>query len=287
MMTLQDAERFEMALQGQDVKICQDVNCGAGYEPIEFEYSEVLASINPAVRQKLEENKAEAERAHAYFMYGEDLHEAMNNLSICALQPQSEDALERIQEGVPVREDFLARNFVAICIFEVPEEEFNNWRDQGLLATQEGNENYETLDGERVELSEAVLGDVAIKRAIESGYLKYFGQSHEVYKAVGLDEKDFDPYNVFDRSFVTQSAVGINILNSEKNSDALDNPYRGTELEGVYMQIVNADISKFDKQSLIDTLEYTKSLPVSDRALVVDSIHDTLSQMLEDNENSM
>ena len=277
MMTLAGAEAFERAIKGESVRICPDVNFDAGYEHIRFTYKEAMANVNPQVREQLEINRQEAERSHIYFMYGSDLHETMRNLAICALQPQSEDALKRIEQNIPNREDFLARNFVCVAVFLVPEEEFQAWIDKGLAATCDANENYETLEGERVELPEAVLGEKAIQEAIKNGYITYFGQSHKVFNAVGLGERVFDPFDVFDRSFVPNNSIGLELVVARENNRNIINPYKGTDLEGLYLQIISLNLDAIKEQQVMETLAFANEQTGENRKLAIEAVKDLIS----------
>ena len=278
MMTLDGAAAFEEAISGKDVAICEDVNYEAAYTPIEISYNEKVARVSSVVREKLENNRASTQKAHVYFMYSDDLHEALDNLATCALQPRSEEAVRRIEEGKPQEGDFFANGAVAICVLEVPEERFQQWIESGLAGKNDGNESYETVDGGKVSLPEAVLGDIAIKECIANGYLTRFGQSHKVYESVGLTAEDFDPYDVFDRSFESEMSVGIdeNVDSNVAETSSSSNPYAGTLLEKTYKAIVMADLDWDERSRLLESLEFIATCNKEDQKFMLESIEESL-----------
>ena len=273
MITLEEADKFDKLLQGEDVTICQEVNPDADCVMPEIKYSEELAKYAPHKVDELEHNQEATRNANAFFMLGDDLQETLHNLAICANQPQSEDAVNGVNIN---RDSFFARGAVAIYVFEVPDEDFQSWLYRGLAGVNEANENYETRDGAKIELQEAVLGDIAIKEAITKGYLTHFGQSHKVYEAAGLSASQFDPNNVFDRSFVPQNPVGMEHTQTTSTVENTNCPYTDPTLIKMYNQIVSASISKSQKAELLETLEYLKNLDAEAREFTLPSIQETI-----------
>ena len=274
MITIEEADKFDKLLQGEDVTICQKVNPDADCVMPEIKYSEELAKYAPHKIEELENNQTTTREANAFFMLGDDLQETLHNLAICANQPQSEDAVNGVNIN---RDSFFARGAVAVYVFEVPDEDFQSWLYRGLAGVNEANENYE-VDGARIELQEAVLGDIAIKEAVSKGYLTHFGQSHKVYEAAGLSDIQFDPNNVFDRSFVPQNPVGMLSSQSREvsNTNSNDCPYTDPVLIKMYNQIVSAKINKAEKNDLLQSLSFLEMLSAEDRQFMITSIQETI-----------
>ncbi len=274
MITLEEADKFDKLLQGENVTICQKVNPDADCVMPEIKYNKELAKYAPHKIEELENNQANTRDANAFFMLGEDLQETLHNLAICANQPQSEDAVNGVNIG---RDSFFARGAVAIYVFEVPDEEFQTWIHRGLAGVNDANENYE-VDGAKIELQEAVLGDIAIKEAVSKGFLTHFGQSHKVFEVAGLSAMQFDPNNVFDRSFVPLSPVGMEASQEaiSTTTNVSDSPYTDSELSTMYSQIMSANLTESVRVQLLETLEFANTTDQSDRQFVMSSIQETI-----------
>lgn len=202
---LEGAEALENALQGRSGQISPTVQLdNVPYEPIAVKPNYNMAT-SPAVKQMMETNKEQTDAVHSHFMFGEDLETVMDNLATLSIQPTSEGAIRRIEDGCPEQDDFFARDMVAAYIIKVPEETFQGWIDLGMGATRE-DKYYETLYGEQVLLPEAILGDKAIKEAIENNQIIAFDEIHKVFDMTG---QNFDPYGVFPDDFRSDMAIEL------------------------------------------------------------------------------
>ena len=249
---VEGAEALEYALQGKSGQIGPTVDVdNVPYEPIAVKPNYDLAN-SPVIRQLLDINKEQTEAVHSHFRFGDDIDTVMDNLAILSVQPTSEGAINRIADGCPEQEDFFARDMVAAYIIRVPEETFQDWIDVGMGATRE-DKYYETLYGEQVLIPEAILGDKAIREAIDNDQIVAFDEVHRVFEMTG---HNYDPYDLFPRDFRTAMPIEYTEPESATEIQSISKYSAYPELEQAYNQIMaDTTLSADEKALMISSLD--------------------------------
>jgi hypothetical protein len=249
---IEGAEALENALQGKSGQVGPTVSLdNVPYEPIAVNPNYSMAT-SPAVREMLTINKEQTDAVHSHFMFGDDIDTVMDNLATLSIQPTSESAIERIADECPEQDDFFARDMVAAYIMRVPEETFQGWIDAGMAATRE-DKYYETLHGEQVLIPEAILGDKAIREAIQKKQIIAFDEVHKVFDMTG---HNYDPYDVFPRDFKSAMAIKYKEPTVETVVDGSNKYSAYPELAQAYRQIIRDDtLSPEEKELMISSLD--------------------------------
>ena len=251
--------------------------------------------LTPEEIAEIRRNRDASAGAFRYLFHGEDIETVFDAMRVCAHQPQNEATFNGKQ---PDAEDLWAgaNDIKTIIMFEVPDELFQDWYNNGLLGINPDNDTYLDEYGSTTTLAECGASEVVWKKLMDiareqlrSGTIQskgtqptclYFGAYSEAASYFGLESDYLDKYNVFNGNFYPENSIGYQSSKKQSADKGKTScPYTDPQLKEMYFSILLSKLSSDKKKELFETLEFASTFDAEDRILFLSSVQEVLNSL--------